>query len=228
MRAFWVWAVIAAAGCYEGGEGGAGDADGDADVGSDADTDSDSDSNSDPGSGDCGTAMSPDGRVAGMEVCPTPRFPDVYRFGGAECQVNDADACAWEDGECRVDADCPDGFSCGTHVGEWGCSCVAPCALDDDCAADEACLCRVGELSDEPVRWTHPLTECIPSSCRFQTDCGDGRCALSFGDCYRPEGFHCRDASSGCDSNADCEGNERCWFDATAGDWSCRPFAECE
>ncbi len=164
---------------------------------------------------DDGEALTgPDGSETGLVLCG--ESDDVYRVGPASCAAS-VPSCTFATG-CDGNADCGVGEVC-TDMPGGDCLCVLPCTTDDDCAADEMCLCETGALS--------PFSRCMDTTCRSTDDCPSGACALARDLCFDADSFECRRPGDPCTSNTDCGAPLFCGFDRGAGGWYCEDQAEC-
>ncbi len=181
-----------------------------------------------------------DGSPSGYERCADGT---VHRFDATvpcipptACQGTETSL------QCLTDDDCAQfGGQC-IHK-EWSgpdgdvsaCSCAAPCQLDSDCAAGEACLCEgLAELDDpppdgSPVRPSH----CISASCAEDGDCPTGECGLSTqltcGSSTRvsvPPVLACRQSDDHCRTDSDCPDDPFCRVVIGGTDWDC--MIDCE
>ncbi|MBI2893877.1 MAG: hypothetical protein HYY06_10020 [Deltaproteobacteria bacterium] len=206
LAAFLV-AGISLAGCSRDDEA----ADADSDVDADADADGDEER--------CRELLSPEGASAGLEWCDTEQYGEMYRVEARGCsaEVAGEHVCDRED-EC----DCGEGEACVWRY-DGGCQCIRTCATDSECGDGFACLCA----ADDPLGWGAgaDYSQCVEASCRSDTDCPGGRCALGVDGCFGPEGFACRGAADACATNDDCA-DLRCGRDF--GAWSCGGWSECE
>lgn len=127
------------------------------------------------------------------------------------------------DADCSDDSEC-DGGICG--LGAWGtsCECYATCATDDDCAADEACVCAAFALEMGAVRRTGAWNQCVAADCRSDADCASGSCGLAKDLCdWGPRHLACRTETDACRADEDCD--DICTYD---GAWGCAERATCE
>jgi hypothetical protein len=110
-----------------------------------------------------------------------------------------------------------------------GCIVRVGCATDDDCGADEVCVCAAGR-ANENSRSQQTISRCVPAGCQTDSDCDSGECGAILGDCgYDIFGFECRTAEDECRDDADCPGgNDKCGYDAGRGRWACSSYSLCE
>jgi hypothetical protein len=202
-----------------------------------SDTDSESDG---PVSGMCdgdlGVQLDADGEPTdapvGIEGCSGEV---VHRYAAPSCIAEPEIACVWGDGCDEVGGGgCPAGEACADDPYLGGCHCITPCMGDDDCNADEFCLCPfegVGGVGpgyglDNGVR------HCVPAGCRTDADCAPYRCGIVIGDCGGVKGTRCHTALDECEGTEQCSGHDnfdpRCGYDEDAAHWACSTYAECE
>jgi hypothetical protein len=100
--------------------------------------------------------------------------------------------------ECLRDSDCdaaPHGY-CWVDVAQY---CKYGCVTDDDCGADEVCLC--GELTGS----------CEPAAGRDDADCGTGPlCGTNTLDSFCTYGLACQTPEDECAGDADCPAGQTC------------------
>lgn len=193
-----------------------------ADSAADSNTDSEADSDSDtgawsgPGSGFCDFGFDAKqlrfGDVAGIDVEETEISAGVevcadtsaHRYAAVSCESEYAPPLC---DTCNGGAGCAEGEICHDH---WDmCFCYRPCMSDDDCDADEACLCGMhSAVSFGPYGFTNSIPRCLPADCRTDEDCGDFRCGVSLDGCGGFAGLYCHTAED------PCEGAEQCQAEA--------------
>ncbi|UQA59779.1 ferritin-like domain-containing protein [Polyangium aurulentum] len=107
---------------------------------------------------------------------------------------------------CRADADCKSGPNgrCTSGIGQVGtyCSCTYACEKDEDCGADEVCVCRgTGTLSA-------PHSVCAKAACKVDADCPESSCGLSVfnNGCHEQVSLACRTKADACHTDAECHG----------------------
>ncbi len=149
----------------------------------------------------------------------------VHRSEAVACQIPPIlqNACPGGDkseGPCTTDADCTDKpyGRCITY--ERGmmrpsdkvwCGCHYACESDNDCEANQACLCT-GALSLKSGHADDRLPRCVPASCRTDADCGSGECgaAIYFNGCSENATLACRGEGDSCRSHDSCDGDNSC------------------
>jgi hypothetical protein len=112
---------------------------------------------------------------------------------------------------CKADTDCTTGLhgKCGSvqTSGLGGpmtsCSCVYPCATDDECGKGQVCVSAGVVPSDKSGSF------CAPASCSTGKDCPSGECGISsFNDgCGTQVQLACRNEGDACRLDADCPGS---------------------
>lgn len=130
----------------------------------------------------------------------------VHRVSAVACPdcqlVGDCRGSAEFDHRCETDTDCWGTQLCMSRISgnRADCGCEPTCRTDDDCAADEACLCT-GTVS------AFQSPRCVPAGCRTDADCDSGECGLTtveLGCDGLGIALACRTASDECRVGADC------------------------
>ncbi len=136
----------------------------------------------------------------GVERCPDGSY---HRYQAVDCgpipEVTEIPEEAF--GLC---ADCPEGEVC--LMSGWTLpSCFHLCSSDDDCPADEACLCRFEVPSVSSTYGTrNPYSQCVPAECRTDADCAPYRCGLVPGGCGDAAGLKCHSEQDRCEGPKQC------------------------
>ncbi|MCY0993879.1 ferritin-like domain-containing protein [Nannocystis sp. ILAH1] len=151
-------------------------------------------------------------RVA-EEVCLVPAPPTNCPLNGQPCQTND---------DCT---DQPFGSCQYFNVGFEGCGCTYGCETDADCDAGFVCRCGGDILG--------AVSQCVPSECTSDADCGDQLCQFSQSmgyDCAAEVvNGACTTPNDLCDTDPPC-GDSPCAFNTDNDVWECslvacgRPF----
>lgn len=104
-------------------------------------------------------------------------------------------------GGCTHDSDCtehPNG-SCDLNWNVNSCYCNYGCRTDEDCAADQICLCG------------NPVGFCTPASCGTDADCHGGLClSYTMDPGCGGTAFACQSTADTCVNDADCAGGSLC------------------
>jgi len=127
-------------------------------------------------------------RVA-AEGCPTPTLPEPRRNPLASTDPRLAG--------CLRNADCTQKAPGQCVSGSGGNYCRYGCATDDDCGADQLCLCDGG------------LGRCASTNCHTDAECADDRLCAS-NDVCSSLSFGCQTNSDECAVDADCVRGQRC------------------
>lgn len=137
--------------------------------------------------------------IVGIEQCPDH---SLHRYQAVECKGD------YEESD-REDCGCPEGEIC-RDSGDGEFTCIKSCVGDEDCAADELCLCilngtpRLTGISQVSNRFQR----CIPAECRTDMDCGGYRCGINFDICGRIFGAYCHEFGDECEGEHNCVGKE--------------------
>lgn len=127
-------------------------------------------------------------------------------------------------GECASDVDCTAGDNGRCTYGRIGTFCnYDTCFKDEDCGADEVCLC------DGSLAGTGGGNACISADCHVDADCGAFACSPTLGGCGHYSNFvayRCHRATDTCTIDAECGVGGYCAFDEVLGHWQCST-AEC-
>lgn len=122
---------------------------------------------------------------------------------------------------CLSDAECSD-HAYGKCVQGFGmigpyCKCEYACANDNDCPAEERCVC-----ADE-LRGHSQHSACVPAQCTSGEQCATGVCELSlfYDGCRHEAVLACRTVADECASDGDCTGGT-CAYDDQVGAWTCQ------
>ena len=156
----------------------------------------------------------------GIETCADG---SLNRFASPSCPLcYDVAVCGRDDSACQR---CAAGETCVEESD--GCRCVTVCTSDDDCGADEACMCP-GDGGDQVGTREFPI--CVQAACRRNEDCGaGGLCGIGAEGCGGVRGFFCRTPVDQCSTNESCEddGMPLCFFDPTDSAYECAFYADC-
>ncbi|MGB1015723.1 MAG: ferritin-like domain-containing protein [Nannocystaceae bacterium] len=165
----------------------------------------------------------------------------VHRSQAVACQIPPIlpNACPSgpSQGKCRTDAQCtaePNGRCIAYDqnfrgTGTVYCGCHYACESDNDCGADEACLCT-GAVSYRDGKKDTRLPRCVPAECRTDTDCGAaGECgaAIYNNGCSEQVTLACREEGDACRNHSECKDQKSCVATAhNSGselryDWQC-------
>jgi hypothetical protein len=102
------------------------------------------------------------------------------------------------------------------------------CTTDEDCRTGEACLCGGGVAVDGGESWRSmtALSQCVVAACASPDDCGGLDCSLTFDVCGSAQALFCHTKQDACQTDADCGGNQFCFYNGTK--WACQERGECE
>ncbi len=163
-----------------------------------------------------------DNQPTGYSICGDG---SVHRSRAVACEIPAVleNACPGGDSEgpCQTDADCgekPHGRCIAYPRGPWAradtktyCGCHYACIGDNDCAADEVCVCT-GALAFRDGRKDTKLPRCEPAECRTDSDCSSGECgaAIHFNGCSEAVTIACREGGDACRTHGACEEGRSC------------------
>src|SRR5690606_32997658 len=108
-----------------------------------------------------------------------------------------------------------------------GTPCTHACLADEDCGANQACLCYMGVVGTQlGIGPEGTANKCIPAECTGPQDCDGWTCGYSHQTCRRNESFHCRGPNNECQNSEDCAG-AACLFSDQEGKWMCMSHGAC-
>ena len=216
----------------------------DDDSGADSgDSSTDSDDGTDPPIESCETRQQgPDGALAGptdMQAQCQDYVVALNRPGSVECTTDNLEyePCTTPGtyDECASDTDCTSllgGGSCRSFDGLGSvCACLLPCATDDECPADRACLCRSAAIQEGGVVDTIVYANgCWPATCRSDAECGaGGTCSTTnpLRTCVYTPSLACKPSTATCQTDADCEDGYLCEYKG-GETWVCAGGGDCQ